>query len=200
VSIAGAESTNGAIRSTGNAIMTNSNLAGQDRQNMDAPPRTNAGEWEFFRVTVGNVQIADGSSPVEVKGFTAIQITRAGSGNTYEVNLIEAGSDDFIANVIVATEDLDDQNSAWETVGPTAIPAAALGRAVRIEWRFAGDGNAEYDGAYVDDVSVTLPWLTGIRSPTRNPPPVRRWNTGTIFTGLRKSRWTLRASGRLNGW
>ena len=60
------------------------------------------------------------------------------------------------ANIIPATEDTD-ALSAWETVGPTTIPAAALGQAVRLEWRFTGAGRGVFNGAYVDDVMITVP-------------------------------------------
>jgi hypothetical protein len=81
----------------------------------------------------------------------------AAPGHTYQVNVIAAGSDTVIANVIPATGDADPLSSAWATVGPTAIPVAALGQQVRLEWRFTGDGAGDYNGAYLDDVVVTTP-------------------------------------------
>ena len=35
--------------------------------------------------------------------------------------------------------------------------AAALGQAVRLEWRFTGAGSGVFNGAYVDDVMITVP-------------------------------------------
>ena len=61
----------------------------------------------------------------------------------------------MIANVIPATGDADTNNAPWETVGPVAIPAAALGQAVRLEWRFrALTGDSTYLGVYLDNVVV----------------------------------------------
>jgi hypothetical protein len=105
------------------------------------------------------------SDVIDLTGVAAANLSfalalDADVGHTYEVNVIDATNDDpatnVIANIIPATEDTD-ALSAWETVGPTTIPAAALGQAVRLEWRFTGAGSGVFNGAYVDDVMITVP-------------------------------------------
>jgi hypothetical protein len=83
----------------------------------------------------------------------------AASGHTYEVNVIEAAGDTLIANVIPPTQDSDPADARWVTMHNVVIPATAMGRNVRLEWRFMGDGTApfEFNGAYLDDVMVTVP-------------------------------------------
>jgi hypothetical protein len=83
----------------------------------------------------------------------------AANGHTYEVNVIEAAGDTLIANVIPPTQDSDPADARWVTMHNVAIPATAMGRNVRLEWRFMGDGTApfEFNGAYLDDVMVTVP-------------------------------------------
>jgi hypothetical protein len=81
----------------------------------------------------------------------------ANTGHTVTVNIIDDTTDTVIANVIPATGDPNISNANWANVGPVAIPGAALGQAVRIEWRFVGNGDGNYNGAYIDDVRVTSP-------------------------------------------
>lgn len=76
------------------------------------------------------------------------------AGHTLEVNVIDDTTDTVIANIIPATEDGNTSVSPWETVAPVALPPAAYGQAIRIEWRFVGDGNGSYNGAYIDNVEV----------------------------------------------
>jgi autotransporter-associated beta strand protein len=78
----------------------------------------------------------------------------ANAGHTLEVNILNAAGT-FIANVIPPQGDTDINAAPWQNVGPIAIPALALGQPVRIEWRFIGNGDGLYNGAYIDDVLVT---------------------------------------------
>ena len=72
------------------------------------------------------------------------------------VNIIDDTTDTVIAADIVAITDTDDASADWESVGPVAIPAPALGQAVRIEWCLSGVGGTsdDYMGWYIDDVTV----------------------------------------------
>jgi autotransporter-associated beta strand protein len=80
----------------------------------------------------------------------------AAAGHTLEVNVIDDTTDTVIASVVAPAQDADTTAASWQTVGPVAIPAAALGQAVRLEWRFKGlTGDGTYLGAYLDDVVVT---------------------------------------------
>lgn len=79
------------------------------------------------------------------------------AGHTITVNVINATTDAVIANIIPATGDANTGSAAWALVSPVAIPGAALGQKVRIEWRFVGNGDGTYNGAYIDDVLVTSP-------------------------------------------
>jgi len=72
------------------------------------------------------------------------------------VNIIEESTGTVIAPAIhTFTPDLQTTDSAWRMVAPIPIPAAALGRRMRIEWRFTGDGDNPYMGGYIDDVVPT---------------------------------------------
>lgn len=82
------------------------------------------------------------------------QAIDSNSGHTLEVNIIDDTTDTVIANIIPATQDGNTSVSPWETVAPVALPGAAYGQAVRIEWRFIGNGDGTYNGAYIDDVTV----------------------------------------------
>lgn len=81
----------------------------------------------------------------------------ASTGHTLTVNVIDDTTDAVIANVIPATGDANTNNANWANIGPVAIPGAALGQQVRIEWRFVGNGDGGFNGAYIDDVKVMTP-------------------------------------------
>lgn len=81
----------------------------------------------------------------------------ANTGHTFTVNIIDGTTDTVIANALPATGDANTSNANWANDGPVAIPGAALGHPVRIEWRFVGKGDGSHNGAYIDDVRVTSP-------------------------------------------
>lgn len=77
------------------------------------------------------------------------------------VNLIEADIGGDIVTVIGAPlHTADDTGTTteadWNTISGLDL-AAGLGQEVRIEWRFTGNGDGTYIGAYIDDVLVTSP-------------------------------------------
>lgn len=79
----------------------------------------------------------------------------APAGHTLEVSVIGADNTTVIANVLPPTGDVDPNTSPWQTIGPVALPAGALGQPVRFQWRFIGNGDGFYNGAYIDDVLLT---------------------------------------------
>jgi hypothetical protein len=102
------------------------------------------------------------SPVIDLTGLSAASLSfalaiDANPGHTITVNIIDDTTDAVIANVIPATGDGNTNNANWNGVGPVAIPVAALGQPVRIEWRFVGNGDGTYNGAYIDDVVVTSP-------------------------------------------
>jgi hypothetical protein len=79
----------------------------------------------------------------------------AAPGHTLEVNVVDATT--LVKTTVIAPfEDPDIDTTPWKTMS-AAIPAAALGTTVYLEWRFVGAGNDSYLGAYIDDVVVTVP-------------------------------------------
>jgi hypothetical protein len=79
------------------------------------------------------------------------------AGDSVVVNIIDDTTDTVISADIIPISDPDDSNANWGTVGPVAIPAAAYGQPVRIEWCLSGTGGTSFDfmGWYIDDVVVT---------------------------------------------
>jgi autotransporter-associated beta strand protein len=73
------------------------------------------------------------------------------TGNTLEVNVVDATTGNFIANLVPAIED-DDTDTNWET---RVVPIPALEQQVRLVWRFRGlNPGFPILGAYIDDVVV----------------------------------------------
>lgn len=100
------------------------------------------------------------SPVIDLTGVTAANLSfalaiDAPAGHTLAVSVIDA-SDNVIAT-ITTIEDADINTAAWQAVGPLAIPAAALGQPVRLQWRFVGSGDGNFLGAYIDDVTVGEP-------------------------------------------
>ncbi|WP_411847014.1 hypothetical protein AAFN60_06020 [Roseibacillus persicicus] len=77
--------------------------------------------------------------------------------DTAEVYVVSDTTGEVIGTgAIFQAEDMDVNETDWETVSGIELPAEALGQAVRIEFRFSGDGGPTNDflGWYIDDVSV----------------------------------------------
>jgi hypothetical protein len=101
------------------------------------------------------------STVIDLTGVTSGELSFAQaldlpSGDSVTVNIIDDTTDTVIASDIVTITDTADNAADWETVGPVAIPAPALGQPVRIEWCLNGAGgpNDDYMGWYIDDVVV----------------------------------------------
>jgi autotransporter-associated beta strand protein len=69
------------------------------------------------------------------------------------VRLLDA-SDNSELVVVVAV--VDGTTANWEQVS-CALPPAALGRPIKLEFRFRSDGDLTFAGWYIDDVAVTVP-------------------------------------------
>ena len=71
------------------------------------------------------------------------------------VNVIEAATDIVLQGAVhTSTPDPSPLQADWKTVGSIAISG---GQPVRIEWHFTGNGSGLYLGAYIDDVTVSVP-------------------------------------------
>lgn len=128
---------------------------------------TGTGTWLQMSFQTTNNACAAGTdaslrSPViDLTDVTAASLTFAQAMDTAPthaavVNIIEESTGTVIAAAIhTSTPDLQTTDSAWRMAAPITIPAAALGRRVRIEWRFTGDGDNTYMGWYIDDVVLT---------------------------------------------
>jgi hypothetical protein len=79
--------------------------------------------------------------------------------DTAVVNIIAEFTDTVIAAAIYTAIDPDINTTGWNNVGPIAIPAAALGQKVRLEFSFSGAGFPAQDfvGWFIDDVLVVSP-------------------------------------------
>ncbi len=120
---------------------------------------TNAWGTNLTGAYVADTNACLRSGVIDLSGVSAAKLSfalslDANTGHTYQVDVIETGSDTVIANVIPATEDGDLNDSAWATIGPVSIPAPAIGQQVRIQWTFVGNGDGTFNGAYIDDVLV----------------------------------------------
>ncbi|NNC87461.1 MAG: hypothetical protein HKN82_03250, partial [Akkermansiaceae bacterium] len=126
---------------------------------------TNLGD--FSGTTGNNGYYADStitslrSTVIDLTGVSAAELLFAEAldleaGDTAVVNIIDDTTDTVISSAIYTASDGDDASADWNNVGPIAIPAGALGQAVRIEWLFTGFGGAtdDYLGWYIDDVTV----------------------------------------------
>lgn len=101
------------------------------------------------------------SSQIDLTGVSGATLSFAEAidavaGDGAKVFVIDA-SDTVIGGTAIydATEGVD-KSENWTTANggvPIALPAAAMGQTVRIEWRFTGAGTA-YLGWYIDDVVV----------------------------------------------
>ncbi|MEP4078003.1 hypothetical protein [Haloferula sp.] len=102
------------------------------------------------------------STVIDLTDVTAAELTFAEAldiqaGDMAVVNIIDDTTDALISAAIYTADDSGGPSDAdWNNVAAIAMPAAALGQKVRIEWSFIGtDGTANlYFGWYIDDVTV----------------------------------------------
>ena len=70
-----------------------------------------------------------------------------------QLAVLDAGSNEVLAVIETNITGFSDD---WQKV-TKALPAEALGKAVKIEWRLRSDDIENYEGWYIDDVEVTIP-------------------------------------------
>jgi hypothetical protein len=107
------------------------------------------------------------SPVIDLTDVTAAELTFAeaidlDNGDTAEVNIIDDTTDTVIASAIYTPTDNNINTADWNPANndtAITIPAAALGQAVRIEWKFNGLGGSTSDflGWYIDDVLLITP-------------------------------------------
>ena len=71
----------------------------------------------------------------------------------YRVSILDAADDSELTVLISTLADFIDD---WEQMS-FPIPAAALGRPIRLEFRLQSDDIAVLPGWYIDDVQITVP-------------------------------------------
>lgn len=71
-----------------------------------------------------------------------------------EVAVLDASDESIVLGIV--TTDITGSSNHWEKV-TAAIPAAALGQMVKLEFRFRCDDVDQLAGWYIDDVEVTTP-------------------------------------------
>jgi len=96
----------------------------------------------------------------------AIDLTTAGGAtlNYFQYRDIEEGFDFGIISVLDAADDsliaeipgIDSGAFAWELVSKS-IPAEALGKMIKIEFRMTSDAIETFPGLFIDDFEVTVP-------------------------------------------
>jgi bacillopeptidase F len=69
------------------------------------------------------------------------------------VRVLDAADNSEIA---ILESSIDGTSGGWELVSK-ALPPAALGKLIKIEFRFNSDNFGEQAGWYIDDVNVTVP-------------------------------------------
>ena len=102
------------------------------------------------------------SPVIDLSAFTTAELTFAeavdfGAADAAEVYVISDSDESVIAGPIHTSSTGAIRTADWAAANdsdPVALPAAALGRAVRLEWRFTGATEA-FLGWYIDDVEVT---------------------------------------------
>lgn len=102
------------------------------------------------------------STVIDLTEVTGAELTFAQAldlpaADSVTVNIIDDTTDTVIATDIISITDTDTLTAFWEPVGPIALPDAALGQLVRIEWCLSGEAGPSDDflGWYIDDVVVT---------------------------------------------
>ena len=101
------------------------------------------------------------SVEVDLTNVAAAQLTFAEAldispDDTAVVNILDSTTNAVIASAIYTATDANESLAKWAVANggnPIPIPAAAIGRKVRIEWCLSGV-TPEYLGWYIDDVTV----------------------------------------------
>jgi hypothetical protein len=101
------------------------------------------------------------SVEVDLTNVAAAQLTFAEAldispDDTAVVNILDSTTNAVIASAIYTAKDPNESLAKWAVANggnPIPIPAAAIGRKVRIEWCLSGI-TPEYFGWYIDDVTV----------------------------------------------
>ncbi len=86
--------------------------------------------------------------------FIDIEIAGAELFDWGEVSVLDVDDNDSVIDVIEA--DITGTSADWEKV-TLVLPAAALGKMIKIEFRLESDDFMNQAGFYVDDVTVTVP-------------------------------------------
>ena len=94
-----------------------------------------------------------------IGAFTTHVYTAAYGENLLRQQLFGAFADNELlgtAGWTVADDTGTTLEADWKTVAGLDL-AEGIGQQVRIEWRFTGNGDGTYIGAYIDDVLITAP-------------------------------------------
>jgi hypothetical protein len=101
------------------------------------------------------------SPAIDLTAVAAAELTFAAAldlepNDSVTINIIDGATDTVIVGDIVSITDGNTASAAWENADPIAIPAAALGQTVRLEWCLNGEGGPtdDYLGWYIDDVVI----------------------------------------------
>lgn len=102
------------------------------------------GRWELVLEGDADTGYQFLSSPV--LGFEpGALVENLSQGDPRDPGTIGRPADSTVTTDIITITDGDLNAAAWEAVGPVAIPAAALGQSLRIEWCLNGTGGSTSD-------------------------------------------------------
>lgn len=111
-------------RNVSGHVQPSSNLGGQDRQRIDSPDTVGEGNWEFVRLTVGNVQVTSGG-PINLLGFSAAQVNSINA--TGDDGDIEDASNDSVLASWVGDPEGASGTLELSATHPTSIDFVATG-------------------------------------------------------------------------
>lgn len=111
----------------------------------------------YIRPTLSRLR----SAVIDLTNVDAAELTFAealdlDAGDSAVVNIIEATTNTVISSAIYTARDANGTAATWGVANsgtPIRLPAAAIGRSIRIEWLLNGQGT-DYAGWYIDDVTV----------------------------------------------
>jgi len=137
------------------SIVTGGNGAGTKCWAVNLGDFTDTGDRGFYNAST---DAALHSPVIDLTAVTSATLSFAQAmdiiaGDTVVVNYLDADNADAnVGSQII--EDIDGGSSAWEPAS-FEIPATAIGRNIRIEWRLTTTATIDYIGWYIDDVVVT---------------------------------------------